>query len=94
LYEALEPRLNSHRVVLLDVPMLEQQLLGLVWRGGKITHQSGEHDDWSCALAGFVEQALGRHPADPAFISKCLELGSQESPFAAMPMATEGMVRP
>lgn len=39
LYEALEPRLNSHRVVLLDVPVLEQQLLGLVWRGSKITHQ-------------------------------------------------------
>ena len=29
LYEALEPRLNSGQVVLLDVPMVEQQLLGL-----------------------------------------------------------------
>jgi phage terminase large subunit-like protein len=33
LYEALEPRLNAHRIVLLDVPVLEQQLLGLVWKG-------------------------------------------------------------
>jgi hypothetical protein len=52
LYEALEPRLNARQVVLLDVPTLEQQLLGLVWRGGKIDHQSGEHDDHACACAG------------------------------------------
>ena len=38
LYEAFEPVLNSHRAVLLDVPTLEQQLLGLVWRGGRIDH--------------------------------------------------------
>jgi hypothetical protein len=35
LYEALD-LLNAHRVVLLDVPVLEQQLLGLVWRGGRL----------------------------------------------------------
>src|SRR4029079_13289481 len=49
LYEAFEPLLNGHRVVLVDVPTLEEQLLGLVWRGGKITHNSGEHDDYSNA---------------------------------------------
>jgi hypothetical protein len=32
LYEALEPRLNAGHIVLLDVPTLEQQLLGLVWK--------------------------------------------------------------
>src|SRR5262245_55753828 len=36
LYEAFEPLLNGHRVLLLDVAAVEQQLLGLVWRGGKI----------------------------------------------------------
>ena len=56
LYEALEPRLNSHRVVLLDVPTLEQQLLGLVWKGGKINHLNGEHDDFANAAAGVIEQ--------------------------------------
>lgn len=60
LYEALEPALNSHTVVLLDLPELEQQLLGLVWRGGRIDHQSGEMDDWANAAAGLVFE-LGPH---------------------------------
>jgi hypothetical protein len=54
LYEALEPVLNAGGVVLLDVSTLEQQLLGLVWRGGKIDHQAGEHDDYANAAAGVV----------------------------------------
>jgi hypothetical protein len=53
-YEAFEPLLNGHQVVLPDVPLLEQQLLGLVWRGGKITHPGGEHDDWSNAATAAV----------------------------------------
>ena len=56
-YEALEPRLNGHAVILPDVPVLEQQLLGLVWRAGKITHAGAEHDDWSCCCAGLVMHA-------------------------------------
>jgi hypothetical protein len=52
LYEAFEPHVNGHRVALLDVAQVEQQLLGLVWRGAKIDHQSGEHDDWSNAAVG------------------------------------------
>ncbi|MDP3720028.1 MAG: hypothetical protein Q8T13_19880 [Acidobacteriota bacterium] len=58
LYESLEPRLNSHQVILPDAPVVEQQLLGLVWRGGKIDHQSGEHDDLANAAAGVVDVAL------------------------------------
>jgi len=58
LYESLEPRLNSHQVVLLDVAVVEQQLLGLVWRGGRIDHQSGEHDDLANAAAGAIDVAL------------------------------------
>lgn len=52
LYDDLEPRLNGHRVRLLDVPVLEQQLLGLAWRGGRIDHAPGEHDDWANAAVG------------------------------------------
>jgi hypothetical protein len=59
LYEAFEPALNSRNVVLLDVPQLEQQLLGLVWRGGRIDHQSGEHDDYANAAAGVVAALAG-----------------------------------
>ncbi len=74
LYEALEPPMNSHQVVLLDAPTLEQQLLGLVWRGGKVGHQPGEHDDHATAAAGVVELILGigmsRRPSSFARASK------------------------
>jgi hypothetical protein len=58
LYEAFEPHVNGHRVALLDAAQIEQQLLGLVWRGAKIDHQSGEHDDWSNAAVGVLMAVL------------------------------------
>lgn len=61
-YEALEPLLNGRRVALLDVPVLEQQLLGLGWRGGKITHAPGEHDDFANAVAGVVVGVTAARP--------------------------------
>jgi hypothetical protein len=65
LYEGLEPRLNAREVVLPDVALLEQQLLGLVWRGGKIDHAGGEHDDLANAVAGVVATLVsGRAPGD------------------------------
>jgi phage terminase large subunit-like protein len=60
LYEALQPWLNGQRVLLPDVPVLEQQLLGLVWRSGKIDHPAGEHDDYANAAAGVVFELLGQ----------------------------------
>ncbi len=51
-YELFEPRLNAGGVELLDSPKLIEQLLNLVWRGGKIDHQVGDHDDWSNAACG------------------------------------------
>jgi hypothetical protein len=62
LYEALEPILNGGRVILPNVPDVEQQLLGLVWRGGKIDHLAGEHDDYGNAVAGLVH-LLSEEPA-------------------------------
>jgi hypothetical protein len=64
LYEALEPRLNSSLVLLLDHTELESQLLSLIWRGNRIDHPNGEHDDFANAAAGAVELALGE-PAKP-----------------------------
>ncbi len=52
LYEKLEPMLNAGEVELLDVPKLQEQLLGLVWRSSKIDHMPGEHDDFANAAAG------------------------------------------
>jgi hypothetical protein len=54
LYEALEPTLNAGEVTLLDAPKVSEQLVGLVWKGGKITHVAGEHDDFAAAVAGVV----------------------------------------
>jgi hypothetical protein len=58
LYESLEPRLNGAQVILLDHAELESQLLSLIWRGNKIDHPGGEHDDYANAAAGAVEGAL------------------------------------
>jgi hypothetical protein len=54
LYAAFEPVLNAGLVSLVDDTLVEQQLLGLVWKGAKITHPSGEHDDHSNAAVGAV----------------------------------------
>ena len=58
IYEALEPRLNSGRVVLLDSEKMESELLGLIWRNQKIDHPANEHDDWANAAAGSVRAAF------------------------------------
>jgi hypothetical protein len=52
--------------MLLDVPVLEQQLLGLVWRAGKIDHPNGEHDDFSNAGCGALVVAKELIQGDPA----------------------------
>lgn len=54
IYEELEPKLNAGEVELLDVPTMQEQLLTLVWRGTKIDHQPGDHDDFANAAAGAV----------------------------------------
>jgi hypothetical protein len=69
LYEALEPKLNACEVTLLDVPELESQFLGLVWRNNKIDHLPNEHDDWSNAAAGAVHQVLEVGTVDTRGIS-------------------------
>jgi hypothetical protein len=62
LYEQLEPRLNCNEVELIDHPKLTEQLLTLVLKGSRITHEAGSHDDWanSCALAVWL--AVGVQP--------------------------------
>lgn len=66
LYEALEPRLNAGEIELLDVPKLQEQLLGLVTRGGKIDHLPGEHDDTINAAAGALHFARSQLAVDVA----------------------------
>jgi len=51
----MKPLLNSGRVQWVDVPKVEQEMLGLLWRGNKITHPGGEHDDFANSVAGVVQ---------------------------------------
>jgi hypothetical protein len=54
LYEAFEPKLNAGEVELLDDGKLQEQLLTLVWRGAKIDHLAGDHDDFANAACGAI----------------------------------------
>ena len=51
LYERLEPLLNAGEVELLDHPTLIEQLVSLIWKGQKLTHEHGAHDDFCTAAA-------------------------------------------
>jgi hypothetical protein len=78
LYGDLEPRLNSGEVELLDVPKLAEQFVGLVWKGGKITHVSGEHDDYANAAAGAL---LLARSDEEAWDGSPLGVGWRQNPF-------------
>jgi hypothetical protein len=60
LYERFEPLLNAGEVEQLDVAPLVEQLITLIWRGNKITHEHGAHDDFANAavLAANVVRGL------------------------------------
>jgi len=60
LYDALEPRLNAGELELLDDGKLQEQLLTLVMRGGRIDHQAGDHDDFANAAAGALALACNK----------------------------------
>lgn len=62
LYEAFEPRLNAGELELPNVPKLQEQLLGLVYRGARVDHAANEHDDYSNAVAGAIWAATVKHP--------------------------------
>ncbi len=53
-YEGFEPVLNAGELELVDCPTTIEQACSLVWRGQKITHEVGGHDDHINAVAGFV----------------------------------------
>lgn len=62
LYEQFEPRLNAGEIELPNVPKLQEQLLGLVYRGTRIDHAPNEHDDFANACAGACWAATTRKP--------------------------------
>jgi hypothetical protein len=89
-YEALEPRLNAGEIELLDVTELTEQLLGLVWKGQKITHESNSHDDWanSAAIALILADPLRRPLViSPEALAGARNFGHAPSPLSDTPMA-------
>lgn len=82
IYEAFEPLLTASEVELLDVPKLQEQLLTLVWRGTKIDHQVGDHDDWANAACGAI--AACRKPTLHISATAYARLGPQQIPTAIL----------
>lgn len=68
LYAHLEPLINAGEVELLDIPKLTQQLIGLVRKGEKIDHPSGEHDDYANAAAGAMTLVKGAQAEPGIFV--------------------------
>lgn len=94
LYDALEPRLNAGEVELLDIGPLQEQLLTLVIRGGKIDHQPGDHDDYANAAAGAI-WLVSDHAADVKIVSPILVTLSGGGDFAGHPgLAGGGSANP
>lgn len=81
-YEALEPKLNAGEVELLDVPELQEQLLTLVWRGSKITHEPGGHDDFANSAAIALILAAPLRASIPASTWANLAAASSAEAFA------------
>jgi hypothetical protein len=81
IYSALEPLLNSGRCELLDHPKLLAQLIGLVRKGEKIDHGSGEHDDHSNSAAGALVLVSRGDQVPWAFVSEGRRLGGAITEF-------------
>jgi hypothetical protein len=82
LYEHTEPRLNAGEVELPDLPILLEQMLCLVQRGPKVTHESGSHDDHANACAGAVWAASAKPRME--FSQRCMERARERPRPSAM----------
>jgi hypothetical protein len=72
LYELLEAPLNAGEIELLDQPTLIEQATCLVWRGQRIDHEAGGHDDWINAVAGLAHVLRGGSFEDMTFAAPIL----------------------
>jgi hypothetical protein len=90
IYAAFEPLLNSGQVELLDHPKLFPQLIGLVRKGEKIDHATGEHDDHANAVALAVicaARAASISPFGFSCAGQSLVVGTESKPVEAGPAA-------
>jgi hypothetical protein len=82
LYEALEPRINAGEVELLDHDKALEQILTLIWRGVRIDHQPGDHDDHAAVVAGVVHMASGGRVFEGSILDFALVGGERVTPRA------------
>lgn len=76
IYELLEPKLNAGEAELLDVPKLQEQLLTLVFRGARIDHQPGDHDDFANAAAGAIWACVPQASDEVAIVAPIIITGT------------------
>jgi len=89
LYEALEPAINAGEIELLDLPKLQEQLITLVVRGGRVDHQPGDHDDWANAAAGAL--ALAMQPVEQTIPPELIvQMAADFAPFFPPPIFGDG----
>jgi hypothetical protein len=84
-YSELEPLLNHGHVELLDIVELQEQLLTLIWRGQKIDHQTGDHDDYANSASIALVLAAGRRAAFAGIDWAAVTLRAAMPPGAAPP---------
>jgi hypothetical protein len=82
LYDRLEPKLNAGEIELLDITELQEQLLTLVMRSGKIDHQPGDHDDYANSAAGALWVVSGQ--ANAAIIAEPIVVVTEMERFQAI----------
>jgi hypothetical protein len=82
IYEAVEVLFNTGTAVLLDSEAMESQFLGLVWRGSRIDHLPGEHDDFCNAAAGVLHLAsknVAFHQGFPIGVGRSIFAGNADA---------------
>lgn len=94
IYDALDPRLNAGEVELLDIGELQEQLLTLVFRGGRIDHQPGDHDDYANAAAGALWLAAGGGPMPGAGIFGFTKMLADEARAQSAEIPVPSTARP
>jgi hypothetical protein len=98
IYEVMEVLFNTGNAVLLDNEVVESQFLGLVWRGSRIDHLPGEHDDWCNAAAGVLHLAsknVATHQGFPLGVGRGFFAGelttmNQRNPFTSFGTGSGG----
>ena len=81
-----EPKINQGDLELLDISEVIEQAVSLVWRGQKIDHEPGGHDDLINAVALAVDVLHDRSElADTSFdFAGVCGMGARSDPYGGL----------